>query len=394
MHRALTASGNSVNARERAPGASHRNSRQFLGLATWPGNCFKRVTLSADRCNGFALASAAHSQLDLVTSPFTADQYLRDTEVDMNRKGKLDRPQHMHRSRQQLAEQWCLPPPRQHKCVVVLDGSTHSEHAVPYAMSFVRQWGASSRIILVAPSVPQIRAGKGDARARQRLREIAGEVRDQVESQVTTVEIDSRDTLKSLHVVAADAGLILMARQNSGILDRTLHGSVAHQLIRRLPCPLLLVPGDHARVNLAWKPIVRNVVIPLDGSPFAERIVGALAATGLARDAECTLTHVQDMERLFGHSLVDDARSYLHGVASRMKPRLSRVNTEFTIGFQRVAPTILAMAEQQGGDLIALATQARSGMARLFKPSVAAQIVRHAAIPILLCGPANRVYPR
>jgi nucleotide-binding universal stress UspA family protein len=200
--------------------------------------------------------------------------------------------------------------------------------------------------------------------------------------------VDGCDTAQSLLTVATDAELVVMASQVQGILACTVGSTVAHQLVRQLPCPLLLVPSNYAHVNLAAPSIVRNVLIPLDGSRYAERAVGALAATGVARDARCTLTHVQDMDQLIDRSL-DDPRGYLNAIASRAKQKLPQVDTEFVIGFQRVAPAVLSSAEEQGSDLIALATQARSGLARIFKPSIAAQIVRHSHIPILVCGPAN-----
>jgi nucleotide-binding universal stress UspA family protein len=142
-----------------------------------------------------------------------------------------------------------------------------------------------------------------------------------------------------------------------------------------------------------------RVLVPLDGSDLAERALDP--AVGLARltGASLHLLRVVDVARLDGRGLAGaaleyaypaalldteatDAGAYVDQVRGRLAARglENRVEVEVRHG---VAPREIA-ARARPGDLIVMATHGRGGVARWFLGSVAEEVVRRAAVPVLL----------
>ena len=81
-----------------------------------------------------------------------------------------------------------------------------------------------------------------------------------------------------------------------------------------------------------------------------------------------------------------EASAYLAGLAARA-PGLKAAVTHVAVDWPP-AVAILADADANGVDLIALETRGRSGLARAFLGSVADKVVRGATVPVLLQRPA------
>lgn len=82
-----------------------------------------------------------------------------------------------------------------------------------------------------------------------------------------------------------------------------------------------------------------------------------------------------------------EAGGYLTGLIART-PGLRAAATRVAVDWPPAA-SILADAEANGVDLIALATRGRGGLARLFLGSVADKVVRGGTAPVLLRRPAT-----
>jgi nucleotide-binding universal stress UspA family protein len=140
----------------------------------------------------------------------------------------------------------------------------------------------------------------------------------------------------------------------------------------------------------------RHVLVPLDGSPFAEQALPwalsiarrAGACLDLARlmEARCTLLRVVESanERSDG---AEEARAQdsLDGVAGRLSDQAA-MQTRKVLAV-RAAEGILEEARVLGSDLIALATHGRGGVRRMLLGSVADKVIRGCSIPILVCRP-------
>jgi nucleotide-binding universal stress UspA family protein len=147
-----------------------------------------------------------------------------------------------------------------------------------------------------------------------------------------------------------------------------------------------------------------HVLVPLDGSPAAERVLEH--AEALARafgstvtllratvSAETILAETSGAETIGEIAPVMDptpiveadretATDYLNGVAARLRQRKVSVNTEDPEG--EPAEVIVRRAGELGASLILMTTHGRSGLGRLFFGSVADAVLRHAPCPVLL----------
>lgn len=148
----------------------------------------------------------------------------------------------------------------------------------------------------------------------------------------------------------------------------------------------------------------QQIVVALDGSAEAERIlphVEALAK-GFASKVELVWA-TESPEMIVAETLpvappeepvlpVDplplvqqehrDARSYLSDVAERLRARGISVSYEDPEGSP--SDVILETASRLGADLIALTTHGRGAIGRLVLGSVAAEVVRRSACPVLM----------
>jgi nucleotide-binding universal stress UspA family protein len=179
---------------------------------------------------------------------------------------------------------------------------------------------------------------------------------------------------------------------------RWLYGSVADQVLRRAPVPVLTVPPDAAGVWPADRP--PTLLVPLDGSTLAEAALEPTAE--LAASLGSALVLVQVIPFPPYPLLADDgaylaafdcdtaeasAQEYLAGVAARLQPTVPQVRWRVQLGQPAVA--IAEIAREEGADVIAMATHGRTGLARLVLGSVATALLQRASVPLLLIRPAS-----
>jgi nucleotide-binding universal stress UspA family protein len=201
------------------------------------------------------------------------------------------------------------------------------------------------------------------------------------------------------YAVAHDIGLVVMTTHGRGAFSRFWLGSVADTLVRCAPTPILLIRPHEIPPDLAQQPEIKHILIPLDGSALAERILPPATALGALMGAAFTLLHVIALDAA-GYAtdwptarseagalaaLRADAQTYLDRVAERLGAQSLVVHTAVIGGHP--APAILEYARDHAIDLVALATHGRSGAARIVLGSVADKTLRGATTPILLYRP-------
>ena len=135
--------------------------------------------------------------------------------------------------------------------------------------------------------------------------------------------------------------------------------------------------------------MIQKIMVPLDGSPLAERALPYAAA--LARATRGRLILLRATE---GHGLSDrgrsraqiavsqDAEAYLKGIAEPLRERGLTVDLVLPVG--GAAETIEGEIALREIDLVVMATHGRSGLGRFVYGSVAAQVLHKAAVPVLL----------
>ena len=196
--------------------------------------------------------------------------------------------------------------------------------------------------------------------------------------------------------------LIVMPTHGRSPLSRLYFGGVAEGLIRCGLAPILLVrcgkPPDGPRPKAAYK----RMLILLDGSELAEKVLKPAVALGALANTEYTLVRTVEPS-LFtdGLATVVDlgaidhgcqerramAQAYLDRVAERLREKGLRVQTRVAVG-KSPCVAILDDVRAHHVDLIAVAAHRRSVLQRLFWRSVADGVAWRSTVPVLVCCPA------
>jgi nucleotide-binding universal stress UspA family protein len=144
---------------------------------------------------------------------------------------------------------------------------------------------------------------------------------------------------------------------------------------------------------------IRSVLVPLDGSPFAEQALPWAIAIAQKARARLRLALVHQVPypppldeasgRLYAQvelMLRKSQREYLRGVAARVKGEHSiQVATAMLDG--PPAHALRDYVRDVGVDLVVMTTHGRGGIQRAWLGSVADQLVRSLEIPLLLIRP-------
>jgi nucleotide-binding universal stress UspA family protein len=198
---------------------------------------------------------------------------------------------------------------------------------------------------------------------------------------------------------AADRGtLINMATHGYSGIKRWLLGSVAEKVLRGATNPLLLVRArEGARTDAEAD--LRSVIVALDGSELAERVLPVVAdlakrlplhvilfrayslpASALAVEPEAAYL-VSDEKLIAG--LRDQAVDYLQKKAEAIKQN-GVENVSVVAEYGLAADEIIALAKKTPQNLIAMCTHGYSGARRWVLGSVTETVVRHSEHPVLV----------
>jgi nucleotide-binding universal stress UspA family protein len=135
--------------------------------------------------------------------------------------------------------------------------------------------------------------------------------------------------------------------------------------------------------------MLRTILLPLDGSPLAERAL--TYAARLARRSEASITLVEAVQADVGPDLNPNdaqvqltgrAKEYLATIAGHL--RADGIKAETHVCSDAPVHAILDVAARYQADLIVMSTHGRGGLGRMLYGSVADQILRRATIPVLL----------
>ncbi|WP_263788471.1 universal stress protein [Salinibacter grassmerensis] len=181
--------------------------------------------------------------------------------------------------------------------------------------------------------------------------------------------------------------LIVAGTRGRRGLQRLLIGSVAEEVLRTAPCPVLTVRGEGDDAP-AWA--VRNILVPVDFSDASLEALRHAKELALTYGAQITLLHaVEEViypsaygvepANLPGAQVIERVEESLADLA-RTEIGYEHVTVEAKIGY---APsTILDYAETNEVDLFAIATHGRTGLERMLLGSVAERVLRRAPAPV------------
>jgi nucleotide-binding universal stress UspA family protein len=136
--------------------------------------------------------------------------------------------------------------------------------------------------------------------------------------------------------------------------------------------------------------MLQKILVPLDGSELADRILAYVRRLLLCQDAEITLLHV--LRRLpppdyrdCGDLNAEEAKAHLERLQRGLAEQGARVRVAFMTG--EPSEEILKFAEALRPTLLAMSTHGRTGLKRVLRGSVAEEVLRRSSFPLLLCNP-------
>jgi nucleotide-binding universal stress UspA family protein len=291
--------------------------------------------------------------------------------------------------------------------LVPLDGSPHSEQALPLAAEVARRAHAGLRLACVlVPKVEEWTQAISQPYDEQAMLDLAAQrVRQAVPDgpvQTAVLEGPVAETL-ARHAADVRADLIVLTTHGRGAFSRFWLGSVTDEMLRCSPVPLLVLrPAGAGPTDAAAEAHVRRVVVPLDGSEFAEAALGPAAALSRLYGAGLELLRVVAPLPAVGPDGVDyvqaatdaailgeltrQAGEALETTAERLRRDGLTVTTRVAV-HDHVAAAVLEATRP--GDVVALATHGRRAMVRWLLGSVADKLVRGAEVPVLVVRPTG-----
>jgi nucleotide-binding universal stress UspA family protein len=299
--------------------------------------------------------------------------------------------------------------------LVPLDGSPLAEQAIPLALEVACAGQSKVRLVLVHQSPPPpfyeesaelyVSIDLATRKAgRDYLRALAARLRERSGLKISAVTLDGstdQALVKYIHDIGAD--LVALTTHGRGGVRGAWLGSVADHLVRRLEVPLIVTRGREGGGSVPGMPKIREILVPLDGSPLAEAALAPAVAVAGLFDAELLL--VQVVPPLSAGSLLPvtfaagydteilglqrkGAQDYLQGMGEKLQKRGARAKTSVVVG-QNVGEALIKLAHPERIDLIAIATHGRSGVRRLVLGSVADKLIRAAGPPVLVVRPGK-----
>ena len=285
------------------------------------------------------------------------------------------------------------------------DFSEFSLHAFDHAVALAQRGGARVTLLHVflnrpVLDVPPIMLAAADReQILADLRRVASRAAGRVHVECEVVEAASvvQEILCQARRGAADL-LVLGSHGRSGF-DRFLLGSVTERVLRRAPCPVLVVPRRAADADVSEPVHIRRVLYPTDFSSGAQHALGYSRWIATEPDARLTLLHVIEVPpelRVREFSGEPDV-ARLHAEAEA--EALSRLRTLVPLETLRTGAAetcvregaayreILAVAAERQADVIVMGIQGRNALDLAVFGSNAARLTRGAACPVLIVPP-------
>jgi nucleotide-binding universal stress UspA family protein len=299
----------------------------------------------------------------------------------------------------------------QTQILVPLDGSPLAELIVPHARIWAHATGSRLTLfqVIAPPAVPDPLTGAvtpgsvpyhtWEARHRQAQTYLAAVAQTLATTQ-QAADVVVREGEPATQIVAYAAGEpgvtgIAMATRGWGGWEGWVLGSQAEQVLHNAPRPLLLVRPQREADSVRLPPArpYHTIVVPLDGSPQAERALPPAQALAAATGARLRLVTAlpepgyaepRVFARLAGARVAADStpETYLAQLAGRVQMAGGQVETALVVG--NPAEAIAQYSDTVDADLVVMATHGPRGVDRLWHASVAARLLELARPPILL----------
>ncbi|HKK26544.1 MAG TPA: universal stress protein [Gemmatimonadota bacterium] len=192
-----------------------------------------------------------------------------------------------------------------------------------------------------------------------------------------------------------DIDLIVMGTHGRRGLRHLLLGSVAEEVVRRAPCPVITVRRAPGLDGRRWP---SRIVVPLDFSENSELALAYAAELAGRTGAAIDIVHVvepaavPDPYVMGGPGLAFDLQATRERVTETLEERAGELlgesaSFEVHVEVGRSAPGIAEFASARDADLIVMTSHGHSGLDRVLLGSVAEGVVRRASVPLMIVKP-------
>lgn len=292
------------------------------------------------------------------------------------------------------------------KILVPLDGSATAEAVLPYVEAFAAGFKTSVELMsvidigamtthLTADKVHHLDAiiATEEKHSASYLEKVA-KIFSRFPTECRIVRGKPAETILETTGSERDS-LIAMATHGRSGATRWLLGSVAEKVLRGTTNPLFLVRAAAAKASP--QRILNSIVVPLDGSSLAERILPTVSNWARALDVEVTLIRAFEFPAEVYYSSEDYLPDYAQfrerarkEAADYLKEKedflvRAGVRTVSTVTIEGpAADEIITFAQTAPRAVIAMSTHGRSGVRRWMLGSVTEKVVRHGDDPVLV----------
>lgn len=266
------------------------------------------------------------------------------------------------------------------KIVVPLDGSTTAEAILPHVRRLLRVKDAEAVFVRAENPAPVENympvAEAALAAAREYVTGIQGRFVDEGAQAKAVARVGSPAAVILDVVEEEKATMVAMATHGRTGLKRLLFGSVAEQVLRKSPVPVLAVRPFWAYELVQPDPGIRNILVPLDGSAASRAILPQVAELAGTYGARAILLRGLDRGEK-----PDGPTEDLKEAAAELRRR--QVETLSILDEGDVPKLIEEAARAHHVDLVAMATH-RSTISRVFQGSVTEEVLRKTNVPMLI----------
>jgi nucleotide-binding universal stress UspA family protein len=297
-----------------------------------------------------------------------------------------------------------------------VDLSEFSKHALTHAAAVAAWYESQLTVLHVFSDVPVFDVAPALGATPMPPLSLKDIDRDQLLAVVRQfVAPVSRDTLVDVRLVeAADprrsilaeaaqlqANLIVMGTHGRSGFDHLLLGSVTEKVIRRAPCPVLIVPPHAREAARSDAAPFKRIVCGVDFSESSKRALGYALDLAQESDACITLLHVIEVPPELGEFpfsrevTINGIRAaadaeYPRRLRGLVPPGAREYCTPLTqVSEGRAHKEILRVASEEQADLVVMGVQGRGAVDLMLFGSNTHAVIRAAACPVLVVPPAR-----
>jgi nucleotide-binding universal stress UspA family protein len=271
------------------------------------------------------------------------------------------------------------------------DFSEHSAAALPYAVSLAEKYGAKVLAAHVVPAPVPAPRGSWDVtveRAEREAREKLEKIAPKLHGIPHELVLGMGSAWKALSDIIEESqvDLVVIGTHGRTGTDKLLMGSVAEEIFRRAPCPVLTI-GPKVTAKPENVTQIHEVLYPTDFGAGSQEAAAYAISLAQENQARLTLLHVVETMEETTRDPQKTVISYLGRLQDLVPPEAELwCRAKPFVVFGHVAEQILDLAKERGADLIVLGVRHAGALAAVSSHmpwGIACQIVREAHCPVL-----------